>query len=354
MILTFSRQTGGNRIRERDTWLKTLKENTSSKFDQVVRKVIPGLEKPPKRPEKSVSPRIEVTGSPNVQNIPGTGKIQKKKEMEGIPPVKKIIEKPLVPASPLSGKIEPECSSPQLGTYCSRCGNRVPEGSGYCNRCGSRILVPDREEDSTLFQEVISPHLKGIADSNIRRIEMDIRIPDSLNALPADQIASEPLWQQEPETPTEQEPAASVTEPALFAPDEQPAETDTKRDAGRPLSLDSWPPESIQPPDKTPQRPWDGFNFKPGKKAVIGIVVVIIIIAIVLGGFFLYPMISNAPGNTTGEDGSHATPTTVTPTTVTPATTVKNTGTYATPTHLPTENPNYYGGPGNSPANVGL
>ncbi|MFY9799881.1 MAG: hypothetical protein WAK10_01390, partial [Methanoregula sp.] len=114
--------------------------------------------------------------------------------------------------------------------------------------------------------------------------------------------------------------------------------------------IDSWPPESIQPPDKTPLKPWEGFSFKPGKKAVIGIVVVIIIIAIVLGGFFLYPMISNAPGNTTGDDGSRLTPVT----TLTPATTVKNTGTYPTPTHLPTENPNYYGGPGNSPANVGL
>ncbi len=42
MILTFSRQTGGNRIKDRDTWLKTIKDNTSSSFEQVIRKVIPG------------------------------------------------------------------------------------------------------------------------------------------------------------------------------------------------------------------------------------------------------------------------------------------------------------------------
>ncbi len=42
MILTFSRQTGGNRIKDRDTWLKTMKDNTSSSFEQVIRKVIPG------------------------------------------------------------------------------------------------------------------------------------------------------------------------------------------------------------------------------------------------------------------------------------------------------------------------
>jgi DNA-directed RNA polymerase subunit RPC12/RpoP len=348
MILTFSRQTGGNRIRERDAWLKTLKENTSSTFDQVVRKVIPGLEKPPKRPEKSASPRLEVTGSPHVQNIPGTGKIQKKKETGGTPPVKKIIEKYPVPPSSLSGKKERESSSLQLGTYCSRCGTRVPEGSVYCNRCGSKIFVPDRKEDATFSQDVISRPLKGKADSDIRWAE-DIGTPDARKALPADQIPSEPLWQQEPKTPAEQEPDSSFMEPVLFAKAEQSAETDTEPDTGRPLYLDSLPPESIQPVDKTPKRPWDRFSFKPGKKAVIGIVVIIIIIAIVLGGFFLYPMISNAPGNTTGEDGSPATHATVIP-----ATTVKNTGTSQTPTHLPTENPTYYGGPGNSPANVGL
>ena len=42
MILTFSRQTGGNRIKERNEWVKLLKENTSSSIDQVIRKVIPG------------------------------------------------------------------------------------------------------------------------------------------------------------------------------------------------------------------------------------------------------------------------------------------------------------------------
>ncbi len=42
MILTFSRQTGGNRIKDRDDWMRVLKENTSSSFEQVIRKVIPG------------------------------------------------------------------------------------------------------------------------------------------------------------------------------------------------------------------------------------------------------------------------------------------------------------------------
>ncbi len=43
MILTFSRQTGGTRIKERDDWMRVLKENTSSSFEQVIRKVMPGI-----------------------------------------------------------------------------------------------------------------------------------------------------------------------------------------------------------------------------------------------------------------------------------------------------------------------
>jgi hypothetical protein len=56
-----------------------------------------------------------------------------------------------------------------------------------------------------------------------------------------------------------------------------------------------------EPP--TPQKPPGGFNYKPGKKAVIGIVIAIIIVAVVIGGFFFYSMISTGelkmPNNTT-------------------------------------------------------
>ncbi len=69
MILTFSRQTGGNRIRERDAWAKALKENISSSFEQVIRKVIPGRGPAPRKPERTVPPRIEII-SPGSQNIP--------------------------------------------------------------------------------------------------------------------------------------------------------------------------------------------------------------------------------------------------------------------------------------------
>ncbi len=48
-------------------------------------------------------------------------------------------------------------------------------------------------------------------------------------------------------------------------------------------------PPSGKPP--VPKKSWDVLSFKPGKKVVLGIIVVIIIVAVVLGAFFIYPMI---------------------------------------------------------------
>ena len=59
IVLTFTRTAGGNRIKERDEWVKTLKENVSSSFEQVIRKVIPGTDQPQRRPLSAPSPLIE-------------------------------------------------------------------------------------------------------------------------------------------------------------------------------------------------------------------------------------------------------------------------------------------------------
>ena len=92
MILTFSRQTGGNRIKERDDWMRVLKENTSSSFEQVIRKVIPGVGQSPKKTTRTASPRIEIISSPGSHNVPAEKKTAVKKEGEDIAPVKKIIK----------------------------------------------------------------------------------------------------------------------------------------------------------------------------------------------------------------------------------------------------------------------
>ena len=108
---------------------------------------------------------------------------------------------------------------------------------------------------------------------------------------------------KETSTPPEQEtpiPHEETTGPVpggtLPDSDEKPGLATTSN----PLQSES-PAPAGEPP--SPQKPSSGFSGKLSKKAVIGIVLAIIIVAVVLGGFFLYPMISTGgektPDNTT-------------------------------------------------------
>ena len=296
MILTFSRQTGGNRIRERDEWLKVLKENTSSTFEQVIRKVIPGVGQAPKKSTRTVPPRIEVISTPVSQNVPPAAKTTVKKEMESIPPIKKIIESRPDPAPTSTIAEEFDASVPGFGTYCSRCGNRVPDGSGFCNRCGSQIVVPGSRAASTppvaaipqpVDSETVARKIKPI-DEEIRTT---LRIEPSAVTVPPDpprEIPREP--KDEPELPMELQPVAPLQETAPSGSDFNFPASDEKPEPAQPVIVDSQYSESMPP---APQKLWDEISSNLGKKAVLGIIVVIIIV-IILGAFFLYPMISNS------------------------------------------------------------
>jgi hypothetical protein len=261
MILTFSRQTGGTRIKERNEWTRLLKENTSSTFDKVIRKVVPSRE--PKIAERGAPPRIEVISSPMAKHEPSAMKTAGKKEVEGSSPTKRIIESHLVPV-PLSTVVKDhDASPPGFGTFCSRCGNRVPEGSGFCNRCGSRIVVPDLVSATTTDRRTPPDRLSAVPQEQ--------EIPkEQIYAVPSKKvITSESVEYNFPETNQKPEPLKTVI---------------TTSQISEPTIPGSQPP--------APKGPGSGFSIKLGKKEIIGIVVIIIIIAIVLGGFFLYPMIA--------------------------------------------------------------
>jgi len=298
MILTFSRQTGGNRIRERNEWVRLLKENTSSSIDQVIRKVIPGATPVVKKPEPPVSPRLEIISSPVLKKVQPAAKLPIKNVVESSPPVKKIIESHPDTAPPLASKEVSSASAPGFGTYCSRCGNRVPEGSGFCNRCGSQIVVPGSSRgtsplpatvtqpaDSVTMTGRITP--VGTDIQTTTRIEYPI-VTESHN-IPHEVYGEPP---KETSTPPEQEspvPHEEATMPvpggALPDSDEKPGQETTGSIPSQSVS----PAPSGEPP--VPQKPSGGFNARLSKTAVIGIVLAIIIVAVALGGFFLYPMI---------------------------------------------------------------
>jgi hypothetical protein len=102
----------------------------------------------------------------------------------------------------------------------------------------------------------------------------------------------------------------------------------------------------MPPPGKppVPQKPWDGHGFNLSKKAVLGIIAIIIIVAILLGAYFLYPMISDSDG-VNPDNGTAVVSTNTT-----------NPGMATTPvgTQKPATTATYRPGPGNSGSRVGL
>jgi len=351
MILTFSRQTGGNRIKERDDWMRVLKENTSSSFEQVIRKVLPGVGQSPKKSPRAAPPRIEVISSPVSHNLPVAEKTAVKKEGEDITPIKRIIESHAASAPSSSVAKESDASQPGFGTYCSRCGNRVPDRSRFCNRCGSQIVVPGSMVASTTPKAAVpQPAVVEHAARNIHLIDKDIlTIEPLIEPSPARVPSNTPgAVPQQPEIPQEQKSVVALPESISSWPDSNFPGTDENPEPARPVIIDSHYSEPMPPSGKppVPQKPWGGLSIKPGKKAVLGIIVVIIVVAVVLGAFFLYPMISNSAG-VTPDNGNALT---------TVPTIIKNSGTAVFPakTLKPTTTATYRPAPGNSGATVGL
>ncbi|MFA4826160.1 MAG: zinc ribbon domain-containing protein [Methanoregula sp.] len=129
MILTFSKTSGGDRKRECDEWIRVLKQNLSPTFQHHAAPVAPEPPAPAPAPEPMyvqetpAAPRIEITNAP-----------QPKKKIEIARPIKKIVEVPPAMPKPV------ETTSLPMGSFCNRCGNRVPPDSVFCNRCGTPVV----------------------------------------------------------------------------------------------------------------------------------------------------------------------------------------------------------------------
>jgi hypothetical protein len=331
MILTFSRQTGGNRIKECNEWVRLLKENTSSSIDQVVRKVIPGAGPVVKKAEPVVPPRLEVVRPPVSKNVPPVTKPPIKKVVESVPPAKKIIESRPETTSPLASKEVTSAPAPSFGTYCSRCGNRVPEGSGFCNRCGSPIVVSGSSTGTPPPSAAVAHPVDSVTmTGRITPIGTDIQTTTrieypTITEPPHLTPESTGEYLKETSIPPEPETVVPHEEPRWPAPGGIISDSDKKPG---PATTGSSPPqpESVAPSGKppSPQKPSGGFNVKLGKKAVIALVLAIIIIAIAVAAFFLYPAISESGSAPSGNVSALAAgPTLVKPVT----TTIKNAGT---------------------------
>ncbi len=100
MILTFSQREGGNRMRERDEWVRIIQDGVSA-----------------------------ARGAASYQAPPAPQRVQAKRVAE-----------PEAYERPAPAPQEPVLS-PGI-VFCSKCGNRVLAGSAFCNKCGTPIVAP--------------------------------------------------------------------------------------------------------------------------------------------------------------------------------------------------------------------
>jgi hypothetical protein len=318
MILTFSRQAGGNRIKERDAWVRTIKENASSSFDQVIRKVIPGPEPAQRRVEPAAGPRYEVVHSP-IQQQPAAPPREYRPSgtaTDDMSPVRRpVTASPVTPVTPSPAVRQFDASSLGTSVFCSKCGNKVPSGSVFCNRCGSPVAqIP--QVSSPVQTPPVPPAFRTTVtrpiDEEIQSIEPLIerspaRVPaDALRAAPAESPLRPPLrWDDDepkpvslPETGARETKAAGKGFlPRLFSAKSSDA-------AG---TVPSYAGTGDTPP---PPRPPRSRSLMPGKQTILTAAAVLVAILIVaVGALVVYPMLTSG-GLTLPLGDGNATPST--------------------------------------------
>ncbi len=221
LVITFSRLSGAERKRECNEWVK--------KLDSLREAIVPDsypadipvpVEEPEIMPEDSAPAPAP---APTRTVIAGSRPVKKKIEISR--PLSKIIEKS--PVSP----VPVETSSLPSGTFCSRCGNRVPLNSTFCNHCGTPIVhVPEKaaapQPAAPSVKVTIHPTVSPPAEQQNRPIDQVIHSIEPLIEDSVPRTQSAPLVQKnipdqkaEPPVPEPAIPAPAV--PALPVPEPQ-------------------------------------------------------------------------------------------------------------------------------------
>jgi hypothetical protein len=360
MVLTFSREGGGNRIKERDEWVRQIKAHHTPSFEQVMRKVIPGMDTAQSGQNKVAQPAYEMGGHQAPPARPAGFSA----------PVKKIVETPPeswqapTPApAPVPAPAPTSAPEEILGTYCTKCGTKVPDGSGFCNNCGTRIVRPGESIPAPAPKPAPSTPAAFTAPKG-RPIDQDIQsiepligkstatIPrDPLRSTPPAPVFSPPV-PPEPAIPTPaawEQPVTQEQPPAR----EQPAAATPakKRFMPRLFSPKDLPPTPLVPasmPTSAPPRPKKPVNKK---KIVLVIGIIVIILLAVVAAVVILPKmgsLGNLLHSSSGSSSATASATAV----VTVPSTVDNSSAIVIVTQTPVSIPqtgvyvyvNYLGG----------
>ena len=193
LVITFSRLAGAERKRECNEWVKKLDSLRETMIPDSYPADIPVLAEEPEIPPEVPAPAPAPAPAPTRTVIAGTRPVKKKIEISR--PLSKIIEKS--PVSP----VPVETSSLPSGTFCSRCGNRVPLNSTFCNHCGTPIVhVPEKaaapQPAAPSVKVTIQPPVSSPAEQQNRPID---RVIHSIEPLIEDSVPrtqSAPLVQK--------------------------------------------------------------------------------------------------------------------------------------------------------------
>ncbi len=358
LMLTFTRTAGGSRKRERDEWVKALKDLTSSSIQKAIRKVIPSFDEEHKKPSpEQATPRIEISTRP-----------AGKKDIETAQPIKKILENGTMPPKPV------ETISLPTGSFCSRCGNRVPPESTFCNRCGSKVLPPGQEvpaaepavpqvsidspmpaakypaverRERPIDKEIqsIEPLIEGSVPRTIESPPVQsVKSPEPLTESPAAADASSAIAQAAQSIITgtaSTPPADAATAPGIGMPAKtvDQAVSQTKSIIPEIFLRKDHPHQPVPGGTPVPSQP-PARGSAPKRRAVIMIALAVIVVIALAGSAFIYWNFIKDSGIEPGT-GSNTTPTLTmsqTPTPV-PTTLPKTVVTVATipPTPAPTQ-----------------
>jgi hypothetical protein len=294
MALTFARRAGGERRREAEEWLKILKNQASAAArDAATMPIVPPDQDHAAVSDAAVQDQTGVIASLGI-----------KKKIEVVPPMKTIVDNGYLPPKPV------ETSSLPGGSFCPRCGNRVPPGSTFCNRCGARVTAAADQIAMPSVQpslQVVRPADVALGERRERPIEQIIH---SIEPLIEDSVPrvepAHPVPRQSPE-PQALQPSAPA-EAAVLA-----------SSAIGEIPATPAPAEPAMPPiPPVPSR-------RPRKPRYMAVIAVVIIILAISGVGLL--LMHAAPVNSGGSTSLTPTPT---PATTTPPTPVP------TPPHTPT------------------
>ena len=335
MVLTFSKISGGERRRECDDWVRALRQNiTSTVYHPVTQVPVPKDSEPAPaaQPPAPAPHRIDITNTP-----------PPKKRIEIARPMKKIVEAAPVMPVPI------ETTSLPTGSFCNRCGNRVPPESAFCNRCGTPVVMDTdsvtlpREEGTGLFEQPASAVQQiQITSPPVSFTEMERKdrpieqVIHSIEPLIEDSV---PRTAPSPLIPAKQvhyAPSADTAEPAGQAPQEvnagSPDAAATPGGVQWPVLSKSGMTDTAAPPAVPVAPPVPGSlpPARPGRKISVKLIAVLalVILAVIAGAYVFMQGQAGTPGIT-------PTPGITVPATTVPQTTVSVVRTTIAPTTTP-------------------